>query len=329
MPSDSLERAMSEEAAEAVRQEVIRVVADEGLAWADVARESGVPNGTLTNWKAGTYNGRNDRIAEKMQRWLTSRRVRAATRQGVVAAPKFVETPTADAFMTLFAHAQHMPDFTLGIGAPGIGKTSAACAYTRAHPNVWKITGHPGLQSPRAVLEDLCRALHLPESRGLHKLQITIVQRVRGVGALLIVDEAHHLSTPALEQIRAIHDEAECGVAVMGNRLLLSRLEGRNRDPEFAQLFSRVGMRLTNAREHRARLKGDAEALLDAWGMQEAGARKALHVIARKDGALRGMTKTLKLAHLLANAAHEPVGVTHITAAWERLSETLLTEEAA
>ena len=103
-----------------------------------------------------------------------------------------METPTAAAFLTLFAQAQHMPDFVIGTGAPGIGKTSAACADTRAHPNVWKITGHPGLQSPRAVLEELCRALHLPESQGLHKLQVTIAQRVRGIGALLIVDEALH-----------------------------------------------------------------------------------------------------------------------------------------
>jgi hypothetical protein len=36
-------------------------------------------------------------------------------------------------------------------GPPGIGKTSAACAFTRRTPNVWKIVGHPLLRSPRAA----------------------------------------------------------------------------------------------------------------------------------------------------------------------------------
>lgn len=328
MPLDSSNRVMTPEDAEAIRQEVTRIVTAEGLTWKQVADECGVPHGTVTPWKAGTYQGRVDRIAEKMQKWMQARSTRATVRAGAVTTPRFVETATAAAIMTLLGHAQHMPDFAVTTGVPGIGKTSAAEAYARAHPHVTLITGHPGLRSAHAVLEKLCRSLQL-DTRGMDRQQAALVDKLRGISALVIVDEAQHLSTGALDQLRAIHDEAGCGLALLGNGLIFGQLQGKERDPEFAQLFSRVGMRLTNARDHRARLRADAEALLDAWAVEDPAVRKLLHAVARKPGALRSMAKTHRLAHLLANGQAEALDVNHVNAAWERLSETALSEEAA
>ena len=67
-----------------------------------------------------------------------------------------------------------------------------------------------------------------------------IVQRLQGTKGLLILDEAQHLMLPALESLRSIHDATACGLVLMGNEAVYSRLSGRH-SAEFAQLYSRVG----------------------------------------------------------------------------------------
>ena len=68
-------------------------------------------------------------------------------------------------------------------------------------------------------------------------------------------------------------------------------------------------------------LKGDVEALLDAWDIPGKEERALLLNIAKRPGALRNLTKVLRMAHLLAGAdGAEAVAETHIRMAWERLS---------
>ena len=102
----------------------------------------------------------------------------------------------------------------------------------------------------------------------------------------------------------------------MGNETVYTRIEGVGRTPQFAQLFSRVGMRLGR----RAPVKRDVEMLLDAWGIDGAEERRLLSAVSRKPGALRGMTKTLRMAAMLAAADGGRLDHLHLTMAWSRLS---------
>lgn len=316
---------MTQEEIDAIRAEAKKVMTAEGMTATAVSKESGVVYGTLSSWLGGTYAGRNDRIAGEVQKWLRSRVIRAQTQAMAPVAPRYIATPTAEAFEQIFRHAQHMPDFAVVVGAPGVGKTSAACHYTRNTPNVFKVTAHPMLQSPRALMDELARALSVYGGGGQHRVQRALVGKLRGSGALLMVDEAQHLSPAALDQLRSLHDEAEIGVVLIGNPAVYGRLEGQGRQKEFAQLFSRVGMRLAKPKP----VKADIDALLDAWGMEDAETRALLHAIARKPGALRGMTKTLKLAHMEAAFDRQKVGAAHIRSAFQRLSATDMAQEAA
>jgi DNA transposition AAA+ family ATPase len=211
------------------------------------------------------------------------------------------------------------------VGAPGVGKSSAACHYTRNHPNVFKVVAHPILSSPKALLEELSRVIGSYQGGALHRVQRGLISKLRGTGALIMVDEAQHLTPVALDQLRSIHDEAEVGVVLLGNPAVYGRLEGQGRSAQFAQLFSRVGMRLSRPKPQKA----DVDALLDAWSIEGGTERALLHTIARKPGALRGMTKALKLAHMLAAVERTRPDVSHIRDAYERLSSTDLTAEAA
>jgi DNA transposition AAA+ family ATPase len=123
------------------------------------------------------------------------------------------------------------------------------------------------------------------------------------------------------------YDLADVGMALMGNEAVHARLEGGARAAQFAQLFSRVGMRLARPRA----LKGDIEQLMDAWDIAGKGERALLVCAAKRPGALRNVTKVLRMAHMLAGAdGAEAVAEPHIKMAWDRLFPgSPLTAEAA
>lgn len=331
MPSDIPEKPkanspalMTEDQVTEVREQLKAIIVSENRRATDIAREAGIAYGTLSVWLVGKYGGRNDRIALDVQKWLQTREARKQVEAVVSRGPGFVRTPTAEKVAALLQHAQHLPDICSYIGAPGIGKTSAVCTYAASNSNVWKLTAHPTLSTPRDVLRALSRVLGLYASSTPALMQQAIVDRVRGTGGLIIVDEAQHLRPEAMDQLRTIHDDADIGLALIGNEAISSRLEGDGRRDKFAQLTSRVGMRRAQAKAS----KGDVEAILDAWGIEGEAERALLAAVAKKPGALRVMGKTLRLASMLAAPTGAAVDVTHIRAAFSRVSTDVLAAEA-
>jgi DNA transposition AAA+ family ATPase len=209
-------------------------------------------------------------------------------------------------------------------GAAGVGKTTAISSYRGRSNNVWVVTGEPSLSTPRMLLDEVADLLGVTEHRSTYRVSKAIVARLRGTRGLLIVDEAQHLNTATLDQLRTLHDLAGVGVALVGNERVSSRIEGGSRTPEFAQLFSRVGMRMSRAKPS----KKDVEAVLDAWEVAEPAVRQLLATIARKPGALRSMVKVLRHATMQAAAAGEALSGRFVEMAWQRLAAQPLGEAA-
>lgn len=282
-----------------VRDAVRAMMQQDALSQSTVARESGMGVSTLSAFLAGTYAASNAPQALALQRWMTSRLMGVAVRKSVPRGPEFVRTRTSEQIAGVLEHAQFAPDFAVIVGAPGVGKTTTAQAYARNGNNVWMITCHPSANTPTTIVRDIIEALGLSYStRHGSTLSRIAINRLTGLQSLLIVDEAQNLSSAALDQLRMFHDLAGAGVTLMGNTSIFRRLEGGARQADYAQLFSRVGMRIDRKRPH----SDDIEALLDAWQIADTAVRKVARAVARKPGALRAMTKVLRQAHLRANA---------------------------
>lgn len=332
MPSDIPEKLkpgapplMSDEQIEEIREAVKAVIVTEDQKPSDIANASGVKLGTLGVWLSGKYAGRNDRVAAEMQRWLDTREARKRVEMVAPKAPAFVWTKTAEDVTALLRQAQHMPDMAICVGPPGVGKTTAAAQYARTNSNVWKITANPSVISPRAVLYELCRVLGQYGTGMASKVTRSVCDKVRGTGGLIIIDEAQHLSPEAHDLVRSIHDDADIGIALLGNETIHTRLEGDGKREKFAQLTSRIGVRI---KVPPAR-KRDIDALLTAWEIDGAPERGLLHAIARKPGALRLMSKTLKLAHMMASHQGVPVSAALIRAAFGGVSTDVLPADPA
>jgi DNA transposition AAA+ family ATPase len=310
---------------EAIRAQVKERRDSEKLTAAEIARQSGAGTSTLHAFLQGTYNGDNAQVARRLLTWLESRSTAAQVRALLPKKPAFVRTVTAEAFLATLEHAQFVQDLVVMVGGAGVGKTTACEQYQRTRPNVWLATAEPSIASTHAMLEYLCEVVGVAENAANRRSR-ALVARVRGSGGVLIVDEAQHLTTQALDQLRTIHDKAEIGVALVGNEGVYSRINGGGRRAEFAQLFSRVGMRVVRAKP----LPKDIEAILDANGVEGREERALLRAIARKPGALRGVTKTLRVAQMQAMGAdREKPTAEDIQAAWARLADTDRLEEAA
>lgn len=296
--------------------ELLETQKDAGLTRDQVAAEAGMSPATLSMWLNGKYPGNNGNMERKLLKWMDAREERAGVEALIPDPPEFFLSRTASELMNAFRYAQSLTDMVAVMGVPGIGKSVTCAAYQRQYPNVWipSLASHTTGVVP--VLKRICRAVGAAESPGASGLAEAIAQKIEGTRGLLIVDEAHHASVAALDAIRAIHDDTGVAVALVGDLTLGAKLE------QMPQLYSRLGARLFRRRV----LKADVEALVDAWGITRKAERSFLAEIAERPGALRSVTKVLRLATAVAHGDGEPLSLAHLEDAALTLSARATSE---
>lgn len=287
---------MEKEQMDALRAQVREQMDAHNFRMRQVSNASGVAYSTLSAWLNDTYTGDNLATAEKMTRWVESMSARERVRAATPIVPGFIMTRTAKRFMAIMESAQYEVDMGLVSGNAGVGKTMAIEAYAAQNNNVWVVTADPTMTSPSAVLDELMYVVGCHE-RGGRKIRI-LIRRLVGTQGLIVVDEAQHLTTRAIEQLRTIHDVAKIGLVLFGNLPLNEKIEGLGRTSEYAQLFSRIGLR----RNVKQPLQSDMCPLLKEWGLKDQGVIDHAKAIGLREGGLRSMTKVLKNAVKMAQA---------------------------
>lgn len=320
--------AAAQDGHDALRAELRGAMTAAGLSIAATAKLAGVAASTLSAWLAGSYRGDCARVAADARRWLDGRRAQARVRAAAQAAVGYVATRTARVFAATLEHAQYVVDVVVISGGAGVGKTTSCEHYAANNPNVWLMTAQPSVSSAYGMLERLCAVVGVTE-KSVSRRSDAIARKLRGSEGLLIVDEAQHLSMPALDELRqTVHDIGGIGLALVGNEEVYTRLNGGAQTAKFAQISSRVGM---GARRPKP-LVADIDAILDAYGVAAADARELLRGVAAKPGALRGLVKTLRLARMVAgedDADGDGLSARAVKAAWKRLTHDDSVGEAA
>ena len=289
---------------------------DPKLSQKEISVLSGVSLGRLNPWLKGTYGGDVETLEAEVARWIDAYNIRAIESRALPAAPTWVPTPSGERILSALGYAQLAADISVIYGGAGLGKTSAIGEYARGNPNVWIATMTPATATVVPALEEIALALGLRElAGGAARIQRGIINRVRGTRVLLVIDEAQHLGTAALDAVRSLHDATEVGLALVGNESVYARMTGGHRAAYLDRLFSRIGkrVRLTRAQAD------DIDALIDAWSVRSKEPRKTLHDIASKPGGLRGLTKTMRLASTFAAGAKRDITCDDIRAAWRDL----------
>ncbi len=296
---------------ETIRQQVRAAQEQDNLSQNQVAKLSGVHNSTLSKFMNGQALADVTPVASALERWLESRKQKSE----LPAAPSFIPTPTANRVYDALMYAQIAGDMALIFGGAGVGKTETLHHYANTERNAWVVDCTPTTATVGGCLRAIAHALGLRAAQGRADVQeIQIRDQMRNTGGLLILDEAQFLNNRALETVRRLAEMSGVGLALVGNETVYAQLTGGSRAAEFAQLFSRIGKRVSLTKPSAA----DVESLGAAWGV---GAKemKVLKEIADKPGALRGVTKTLRLASMFAKGADDQLSAGYIQAAWKEL----------
>ncbi len=249
-----------------------------GKKQAVVAQELGISGGGLSSFLSGSYKTPHT-IIPKVQ---NLKEINQGKRT-VLTDPPFVETSVSRTVEAAIKYSHLRGKISVVYGDAGIGKTQAFKHYLAANELAIGVTISPTYASITGVNELLAEQLGVRE-RVARKITREIALKLKGSGRVIVIDEAQHLTVRALNHIRCLADEAEVGVCFIGNEEVYSKLKGSGK-ADFAQLFSRLGMRApvgvnTITRE-------DVEKVFQAAGLQKE-ALDILYQICHTNYGLRG-----------------------------------------
>lgn len=302
---------------ESIQERVRRAMVEDGLTQKETAIQSGIGSAIFNQWLQGKYAGDNARQDQKALTWLRGRGERVSMAALLPTPPEYFESETGQKIINHLRYAHMLGDLLTVFGVPGVGKSTAVRYYQRAYANVWVATLTPATTGVVPVLQEICDALQASKGSGARKLAQAILGKVRGTNGLLIIDEAHHANVQALDALRGLHDATGLAIAFVGGPELETKLQS------MPQFYSRVGLKLFVTRV----LAADVNAQLDAWGITKRDARAFLAAHAQRPGALRGVTKVLRLATYVAASTGATLDTTHIKDAAATLAPQATGEE--
>ena len=213
-----------------------------GLSRAQAAREIGVSSTTLSKWLRGIYEGDVPAVTAQVAVWLETRAEARRRDLAPAGLDRHVDLGVTEDIMMALGHAQAAGDVVLIHGASGRGKSWACAHYCAIRANAWRLEATSAIGSVAGLLNRLSAAI---DAGGGHvsglAAETAVISRLESRGALIVVDEAHHLSVRLLDELRQIRDISGCGLALVGADELWS---GLVRSPHCNQIVGRIGIRL-------------------------------------------------------------------------------------
>lgn len=218
-----------------------------GVKNSQIAKALLLSSTTISEILSGKYNADARPIIMAMDRWLE--RAQQADAQPDTA--KFVWTAVARqvrlAAQRAIARADAGLDSRIALiwGDPGCGKTLALQAVAETENGILiQCEFHSG--GPTGLVEKIATALRIPIVGTGRRLYKAVVDRLRGSGKLILVDEIHALLNAKddnpFHTLRRLSDETGCPQLWCTSCDLISQLRLREtkREP-LAQIISRIG----------------------------------------------------------------------------------------
>lgn len=287
--------------------------------WSQIAKRINVPQGTISQFGSDKgYAGDEQKIADTIYRYRQMLAAQASIEVEAPLKPGYFETETSRQLVQLLSWAQRGKIIVAALG-PGLGKTMTARHFSACYANVFVATMSPSTAGVNTMQIEVLEALGEKNPVGTpQKLSRRIRDRVEGLtNPLIVIDEGQHLSEKSIEEIRSWHDAVGVGIALMGNVGVMQRLEGGSRSAAFAQLYSRVSLKLLR----NLPLKGDVEPLAAAWEIHDEAVIAYLRDrVCLTPGGLRNGTHALELASMIAASERQVLGLGHLQDAWAQLS---------
>ena len=289
-----------------------REMSDPPMPWSQLAKESGIPQGTITTFAAGTYGAKDwgGNVARKVFQFRQSIEAQSMRQSRLPTNPGYFDTRTSLRMLDLLeiAHSGRMT--VIGTG-PGTGKTMTMDEYAERAGPVWRATMSPSKGGLMSMMKAVLEALGV-EQRRLSKddASAMVMKRISGRRGLLVIDEGNWLTLEAFEELRNWHDMTGVGVCVLGNDQLVQMIKTGPKRDQLARLLSRIA----NMHEQRTPEREDVTAFCDAWGIEQPDIRRYLENIALTpdSGGLRECKQLIEAATMLAVAEDRGLSISDL-----------------
>lgn len=146
-----------------------------------------------------------------------------------------VEGEIAQQIHTAFEIIRKTNDMGAVVAPSGEGKTRGVEAYVEKNPTVILYRTTAWSNDKQSVEAAMFEAVGRAGYDGRTKRALFLVDKLRGSNRLIIVDDAHKLTRPALQWFCDFHEATQCPIGLIGLLELIGKLE------DDTQRFSRTG----------------------------------------------------------------------------------------
>lgn len=253
---------------------------------ARVGRELGYSPGVVSQWLGGKYPGDVTEVEARVRDYLQGFQRRRLS--GI----ETVECELTRQVHTALEAIRRTNDVGVILAEAGEGKTRALELFVARNPTAVLFRVRSWCSDKLSIEGALMDAVGRGGYDHRTKRAVWLCEKFAGTGRLLIVDDAHKLTRPALQWLFDFHDETACPIPLVGIYELADKLK------DDAQRFSRVGLL------HEVKPKNPRELLGHLVSRLAPGARNGeadellalCEQVAEQHGHFRAVFKQLKLA---------------------------------
>lgn len=274
---------------------------DDKAVWSNsrLAQKIGCSTSIISQWLAPEGNGYEGNI----KKWEKSaedflRNEARRTSSGVVT----VDCDVAQQLRSAFEAIRKTNDVGMLLAEAGQGKTRGIELYHKDNPTSVLFSVRSWACDKASMEGELFTAVGTSGYDKQTKRSAFLAKRLRGSDRLLIVDDAHKLTRPALQWLFDFTDETSVPLALVGTFALEDKIA------DDAQRFSRVGLRFEIIPDKPRDL---IEHIVKAHAPDASGAFVALcelcEQVVQEHGHFRSANKQMKLAAELKNNARKDI----------------------
>mgnify|MGYP001622923123 FL=1 len=215
-------------------------IGQNGISQVEFGRRIGVSESVISRWLKGSYPNP-ETVDKKVIDFLDKEEAREIVTE--VRDIPFSETNISKKIWNTLEYCRIQKTIGVVYGDAGIGKTRTMNEWCKDKTDVIVVTVTPAFASPKSFLKVLARALKTNKQGSIDDIFMEILDKLQGTDRTIVIDEAQHLTCKTLELVRSINDMEGTAIILIGNELIYNKMQGRQQ-AEFAQLFSRIGMKI-------------------------------------------------------------------------------------
>ncbi|MED3799981.1 MULTISPECIES: AAA family ATPase [Lysinibacillus] len=262
-----------------IREQAIQYIEQNKISQVHFGKLVGMGESTISRWLKGTYPS-----PEKMDAKVKDFLEKEAVRETITETKdiRFTMTAISKQIIGALEYGRIQRTISVVYGDAGIGKTRTMREWAADKTDVIIVTANPAVKSPKGFFKLLAKRLKTTAQGSIDDIVMDIMDKLAVSDRTIIIDEAQHLVRETLELVRSINDATGTAIILMGNEVVYAKMLGRQQ-AEFAQLFTRIGMRKHLLTDYFT--ENDVRAI---FGVTEQGETDYLLSLCRSKFSLRG-----------------------------------------